>query len=71
MEQLYRIFDNQADAQAYADFARENKLPLGPDDATQIWDTPRELVDGRWVVGCANGGCVPWGEDWVLKDVAG
>ncbi len=65
MEQLYRIFDKQADAQAYADFARENKLPLGPDDATRIWDTPRELR--QWRVRAVGRGLGAQGRGGIRK----
>jgi hypothetical protein len=73
MEHLYKIFNKQALAQAYADQESTRILPLGPEDETRRYAIPIELEDGRWVVGCADddASCVPWDKDWVLKDVAG
>ena len=51
---IYAVFNTQAEAQAYADNATA-ALPCGPNDATSVWDTPRECVDGRWAVVSTDG----------------
>ena len=61
---MWLIFPSRSEAQAYADAATA-ALPLGSENVTQAWDTPRELTDGRWVVAAVEDG-EPWGEDWVL-----
>ena len=64
---IYQIFTTLADAQAYADLETE-ALPRGPGDTTTVWDIPRQLVDGRYVVACADGDGMEWQPDWQLPE---
>lgn len=61
---IYAVFDTQAEAQAYADAATA-ALPRGPNDKTEVWDTPRECADGRWAVVSTDGeGGIEASPDW-------
>lgn len=43
------IFDLLEEAVAYADAAAA-ALPTRDGDVTQLWDTPTQTEDGKWVV---------------------
>jgi hypothetical protein len=51
---IYAIFETFEEAKTYADNATA-ALPRGPNDETEVWDTPRECVDGRWAVVSTDG----------------
>ena len=59
----YRVFDNQAAATAYTD-AQTALLPVLAGDATRIWDVPRRLADGRWIVASSDCDDDDGGEAW-------
>jgi hypothetical protein len=60
----WMIFDTEAEAQAYADESTA-LLPHGNNDVTQVWDIPRALTDGCWVVAAVSGG-EPWQDGWAV-----
>ena len=65
---MWRIFNTEAEALAYADVAAEARLPCGPGDVTTIWDVPRQLTNGRWVVMSLNGDGIEWADDWHINE---
>lgn len=60
---LYQVFDTQAEAQAYAD-AEAAHLPRRAGDITTIWDIPKQIANGSWIVSCVDGDGVEWQEEW-------
>ena len=65
---MYQIFTTIEAAQAYCD-AGTAKLPKHPGDQTSVWDIPRELADGRFVVTDHDKTGTEWQGDWVLPTV--
>jgi hypothetical protein len=67
---MWKIFTAIEAAQAYAD-AGTDKLPRQPGDQTVIWDIPRELADGRFVVADHDETGTAWQDEWVLPEIGG
>jgi hypothetical protein len=64
---MWMIFNTEPEAQAYCDEATAT-LPNNPGDVTLVWDTPRALADGRFVVSAFGEGGQEWGDDWALPE---
>jgi hypothetical protein len=65
---MYQIFTTIEAAQAYCG-AGTAKLPKHTGDRTTIWDIPRELADGRFVVISHDGTGTEWQAEWVLPEI--
>lgn len=63
---MWMVFASLTEAQAYCDAATAS-LPHAPGDVTAVWDTPRELTIGQWVVMATSDG-VQWQPDWTLVE---
>lgn len=57
----YRVFEDQASASSYAD-AQTALLPGRGEDATRLWDVPRRIGDGRWIVASGDSDGEEWSE---------
>jgi hypothetical protein len=43
-------------------------LPQNQGDVTSVWDTPRALTNGKFVVSAFSEGGQEWGDDWILPE---